>query len=232
MDKTLTTLISAALVGAGLWGMGLAVKGGLDNLAFRDRQVSVRGLAERTVQADYVTWPISYSVAGNNLMSLYDQVTANNRKIRDFLTSNGIDPADISIAPPDTYNATTNRYASGNFQYDYSLTCTVTVGTANVAKVRELLDRQSELLREGVPYSNSYINWEYRGLNTIKPQMIADATRAAREAAQQFASDSGSRLGQMKSASQGQFSIEEVASSTPYVKNVRVVSTIVYYLKD
>lgn len=231
-NRNLALVTSALLVGVGIFFLGVFLRGGLDNLAFRDRQVSVRGLAERTVEADYVTWPISYSVAGNNLMSLYDQVTENNDKIISFLTGNGISKDDISVNPPDTYNATTNQYSSGHFQYDYSLNCNVTVATSDVKKVRELLNRQSELLKEGIPYSNSYINYEYRGLNSIKPDMIADATKNAREAAQKFAVDSDSKIGKMKSASQGQFSIEELASSTPYLKKVRVVSTIVYYLKD
>ena len=98
--------------------------------------------------------------------------------------------------------------------------------------MRELLNRQSELLREGIPYSNSYINYEYRALNDIKPQMIADATKAAREAAQKFALDSDSKIGKMKSATQGQFSIDDLSSSTPYLKKVRVVSNVVYYLND
>lgn len=223
---------AAAILALGLFFSGLAIKRGIDNIAFRDRQISVRGLAERTVEADYVTWPICYSVAGNNLTALYDQVTTYNQKIVDFLTQNGISKDDISINPPDTYNATTNQYSSGNFQYDYSLNCTVTVATANVKKVRELLNRQSELLKEGVPYSNSYISYEYRGLNNIKPDMIADATKAAREAALKFASDSESNIGKMKSATQGQFSIEDLSSSTPYLKKVRVVSSVVYYLED
>ncbi len=231
-NKNLALIVASLLVAVGIFFLGVFLKGGLDNLAFRDRQVSVRGLAERTVEADYVTWPISYSVAGNNLSALYDQVTANNQKIVNFLTSNGIAKDDISINPPDTYNATTNQYSSGNFQYDYSLNCTVTVATSNVKKVRELLNRQSELLKEGVPYSNSYINYEYRSLNSIKPDMIADATKAAREAAQKFALDSDSKIGKMKSASQGQFSIEDLSSSTPYLKKVRVVSNVVYYLED
>ena len=149
-----------------------------------------------------------------------------------FLTSNGIAKEDISVNPPDTYNATANQYGSDNFQYKYALDCNVTVATTNVKKVRELLNRQSELLREGIPYSNSYINYEYRALNDIKPQMIADATKAAREAAQKFALDSDSKIGKMKSATQGQFSIDDLSSSTPYLKKVRVVSNVVYYLND
>ena len=97
--------------------------------------------------------------------------------------------------------------------------------------MRELLDRQAELLKEGIPYSNSYINYEYTALNDIKPTMIAEATKNARDAAARFAEDSGSKVGKMKTASQGQFSIED-QSATPFLKKVRVVTTIVYYLED
>lgn len=232
MKRNYLPIVSALLIAAGIFFLGVFIKSGIDNIAFRDRQVTVKGLAEREVQANRVTWPIQFSVAGDDLLSLYDQVTKYNDKIVKFLTTNGIDKNEISINPPDTYNATTNQYSSGNFRYNYSLTCNVTVTTEKVAKVRELLDRQAELLKEGIPYSNSYIDYEYTALNEIKPDMIAEATKNAREAAAQFAEDSGSKVGKMKTASQGQFSIESQSSSTPFIKKVRVVSTIVYYLED
>lgn len=231
MKRNYSPIIAALLISVGILSLGLFIKSGIDNMAFRDRQVTVKGLAEREVQANRVTWPIQFSVAGNDLISLYEKVTKYNDKIVKFLTDNGIDKTEISINPPDTYNATTNQYSSGNFKYNYSLTCNVTVTTSKVAKVRELLDRQAELLKEGIPYSNSYINYEYTALNDIKPDMIAEATKNAREAAAQFAKDSGSKVGKMKTATQGQFSIES-QSSTPFIKKVRVVSTIVYYLED
>ena len=231
MKRSYLILISAALVAAGIFFLGVFIKSGIDNMAFRDRQVTVKGLAEREVEANRVTWPIQFSVAGNDLLSLYDQVTRYNEKIVTFLTTNGIDKNEISINPPDTYNATTHQYSSCNFKYNYSLTCNVTVTTSKVAKVRELLDRQAELLKEGIHYSNSYINYEYTALNDIKPTMIAEATKNARDAAARFAEDSGSKVGKMKTASQGQFSIED-QSATPFLKKVRVVTTIVYYLED
>lgn len=231
MKLNASTVTGSLLIAAGIFFLGLFIKAGIDNMAFRDRQVTVKGLAEKEVMANRVTWPIQYSVAGDDLLSLYDQVTANNAKIVKFLTDNGIDKNEISVNPPDTYNATTNQYSSGNFRYNYSLSCTVTVTTSKVTKVRELLDRQTELLKEGIPYSNSYINYEYTALNDIKPGMIAEATKNARAAAAQFAEDSGSKVGKMKTASQGQFSIDD-EPSTPFMKKVRVVSTIVYYLED
>ena len=230
--KSYGSVVGAGLIAVGIFFLGLFIKTGIDHLAYRDRQVAVRGLAEREVPANQVTWPITYTVAGDNLLSLYDQVTSYNNIIINFLTSNGISKDEISVNPPDTYNAEANRYGSDSFRFKYSLNCTVTVSTSKVDTVRELLNRQSELLKDGIPYSNSYINYEYTALNDIKPEMIAEATKNAREAAARFADDSGSKVGKMKTANQGSFSIEDTSSSTPYMKKVRVVTTIVYYLED
>lgn len=224
--------IPALLIAVGIVVLGLCLKSGIDNIAFRDREVTVRGLAEREVEANLVTWPITYNIAGDNLDTIYNTVSSNNAKIVNFLVSNGIDRKDISVNPPDTYDAAANRYSSDSFRYKYSLSSTITVTTTNVTKVRELLNRQTELLKEGIAFSNSYINYQYTGLNSIKPDMIAEATKNARAAADQFAADSDSRVGKIKTASQGQFSIDDSDSSTPYIKKVRVVSTIVYYLED
>ena len=230
--KKFGKLLPALLVALAIVILGLSLKAGIDNIAFRDREVTVKGLAEREVPADLVTWPISYSVAGNDLATLYNQVSNNNEVIIKFLTSNGISREEISVNPPDTYNAESNQYRSNTFNYNYSINSTVTVTTKKVDKVRELLRRQSELLKEGIAFSNSYINYQFTGLNNIKPEMIGEATKAARAAAAQFVADSESRVGKIKNASQGQFSIDDSDSSTPYLKKVRVVTTIVYYLED
>lgn len=230
MKLNLSTIVAAVLIAGGISLLGLFVKGGIDNLAFRDRQVTVKGLAEKEVEANRVNWSIQYSIAGDDLLPLYDQMTQNNAKILNFLTSNGIAREDIGFGTPDTYNNTTNQYSSTSFKYNYSLTCTVTVSTSKVKEVGALLDRQSELLKEGIPFSNNNLNYEYTLLNDIKPAMIAEATKNAREAAAQFAKDSESKVGKMKTASQGQFSIDD--TSNPAVKKVRVVSSIVYYLED
>ena len=152
------SVISAGLIAVGLVIVGILLKAGIDNIAFRDREVTVRGLAEREVPADLVTWPITYSLAGNDLQTIYNKVSTNNDIIVKFLTSNGISQDEISVNPPDTYDATSNRYRSDSFSYNYSINCTVTVTTKKVQKVRELLNRQSELLKEGIAFSNSSIN--------------------------------------------------------------------------
>lgn len=227
-----SSVIAALVLAAGLCVLGLFLKSGIDNFAFRDREVIVRGLAERTVEADFVIWPLSYSIAGNDLPALYDRMQSNNAIVVRFLTSNGIDSEEISVNPPDLYNAEGNVYGGDRAKYQYNLTVNITVATPKVATVRELLNRQSELLKQGVAAGNNYINYQFNGLNEIKPEMIEEATRNARVAADQFAKDSNSTVGKIKTATQGQFSIESRDSSTPHLKNVRVVSTIVYYLED
>lgn len=225
-------IYAAAILAVSVGILGFTLKAGIDNFAFRDRVVTVRGLAERTVEADYVTWPMSYSIAGNELTPLYNQMQANNRIVVKFLTDNGIDKDEISVNPPDLYNAAGNVYAGDRARYQYNLNVTITVSTSKVQKVRELLNRQSELLTKGVAANNNYINYQFTGLNAIKPEMIAEATKNARVAADQFAADSDSKVGKIKTATQGQFSINDTDSSTPQKKNVRVVSTIIYYLED
>ena len=112
----------------------------------------------------------------------------------------------------------------------------MTVCSDRVDSVLALMDRQQELLRKGVVVIGG--SWEnpvefrYEALNELKPSMIEEATKNAREVGQKFASDSGSRLGKIKTASQGVFSIENRDSNTPYIKKVRVVTSVTYYLKN
>ena len=224
--------IPSLLIALSIVILGLCLKSGIDNFTFRAREVTVRGLAERQVMANEVTWPITFNIAGDDLTTIYDNVSRTDSIIVRFLTSSGITRDEISVAPPSTYNAAANQYGSSTFKYKYSLESTVTVTTKKVDKVRELLGRQAELLKEGVAFSNSYINYRYTDLNAIKPAMIEEATKNARLAADKFAADSHSKVGKIKTASQGQFTIDDSDSSTPWLKNVRVVSTIVYYIED
>jgi hypothetical protein len=103
-------------------------------------------------------------------------------------------------------------------------------------KARAAYARQAELLRAGVELSGTSINYIFTRLNGLKPKMVAETTCSARESARQFAHDSGVEVGQIKSASQGNFSIgprngedcDDCGSSggsTPFQK-VRVVTTI------
>lgn len=237
MQKFSTSaVICGLLIGVGLWLLGTQVKSGLNSISDNARVVTVRGLAEKEVMANKVTWPIVSKQVGNDLPSIYASMEATNKTILQFLKANGITDEEISVNPPQVIDLQADRYNSNNVPYRYNVTNVVVVTSKQVDKVNKLMERQTELLKQGIAvvagdyqYQTTY---EYTDLNSVKPEMIAEATKNAREAANKFAEDSDSRLGKIKTASQGQFSIEDRDQYTPYIKNIRVVSTIVYYLKD
>ncbi len=234
--KKSNSIISAAIVAAGIAIAGFALKAGIDNFSNRDRDVTVRGLCERQVMANKVTWPIVTKEMGNYLPDIYNKIQSNNAAIVKFLKDNGISDSEISINAPAVNDRMANSYESERITVRYNVTNVIVVTSSQVDLVRKLIDRQTDLMKQGVAvvasdyqYQTSY---EYTDLNSIKPEMIAEATRNAREAADKFAADSDSRLGKIKTARQGQFSIEDRDQYTPYIKNIRVVTSIDYYLED
>lgn len=227
--------ISAAILAVGLLALGLCIKCGMSSFTDRNRVVSVRGLAEKEVKANKVTWPVVYKLVGNELTTLYTQIESTNATIIDYLTSNGLSHDEISVGAPDINDLQANAYSNDNLRYRYTLTQVITVTSEQVDLVRKLINRQGELLKKGVAIVSDYqynTTYEYTELNSIKPDMIAEATQKAREAAEKFAEDSGSRIGRIKDAQQGQFSINDRDPYTPFIKNVRVVTYINYYIED
>lgn len=229
-------VIPALLVAIGLAVLGLFVKSGISSISDNQRVVTVRGLAEKEVEANKVTWPIVSKELGNDLTQIYNRIQSTNAAIVKFLKDNGITDDEISVSAPQVYDLSADRYSSNNNPYRYTVTTVVVVTSNQVEKVRQLITRQTELLKEGVAVVagdyNYQTTYEFTGLNEVKPEMIAEATKNAREAARKFADDSESELGKIKTASQGQFSIEDRDQYTPYIKKIRVVSTIVYFLND
>ena len=236
MKSSKNTIIAASIIALGLFVLGHNVQRGLENGLRDERIVSVRGLAERTVPADKVVWPLVYKEVGNDLTTLSREVALKNKTIVDYLKSKGISDDEITISSPEIIDLQAERYMSQNVIYRYNLTSVITVSSQQVELVRNLIAEQGELLDKGIAIvSGEYdtqVNYLFTGLNELKPDMIAEATRNAREAAKQFASDSDSKLGKIKTATQGQFSISDRDQYTPYLKNVRVVTSVVYYLKD
>lgn len=230
--------IEAAILAIGLVLLGVFIYYGLDAFAAKDRVVSVRGLAEKEVKADHVIWPVTYKTTGNDLQAIYADVNEANAKIEAFLTANGIDRKDISVGAPQIVDLKAERYSSSDdmARGRYNVTCVTTVSSNDVEKVRALMSRMGELLKQGIAISagdyNTQVQYEFTSLNKIKPQMIEEATKNAREAAVKFANDSESKLGKIKSASQGLFSIDDRDQYTPYVKKVRVVTSVDYFLEN
>lgn len=221
----------------GLIVLGAMIPRAVEKNRSYDRTVNVKGLCEREVKADKVIWPVVYKVMANDVQSIYDQTDAGNARIISFLESGGIEADEITVAVPQISDKLANEYGDNNRAFRYIAKNVITVCTSDVDKVLALMSRQSELLKKGVVTDGSNqwenpVEFRYEGLNDIKPEMIEEATRNAREAAQKFAKDSDSRLGKIKTANQGTFTIENRDSNTPYIKKVRVVTSVTYYLKN
>ncbi len=235
MDKG--KFYSGLFIMVGLVVLGMMMPRAVEKYRSYDRTVNVKGLCEKEVKADKVIWPVVYRVMANDIQSVYDQTDSNNAAIIAFLKSGGISDAEITVSVPEISDKYATEYGSNDRAYRYIAKNVITVYTSDVDAVLKLMSKQSDLLKKGIVAGGGNqwenpVEFKYEGLNDIKPEMIEEATRNAREAAQKFAKDSDSRLGKIKTANQGTFTIENRDSNTPYIKKVRVVTSVTYYLKN
>lgn len=228
--------IEAAIVAVGLIIAGVLVYWGFTSVAEKDRSVEVRGFSERIVDADKATWPINCKLRGDDLPALYAQAKTSTKLIKEFLIRNGVPQKDITESAPSVTDYRMQDWKPENVTSRYVLDLSITVSTGKVKLVHDLTYRISDLMTQGIYIaSNDYggnVNYEFTGLDKIKPAMIEASTKNAREAAEKFAKDSGSKLGKIKKATQGYFSIDNRDEQTPWVKKVRVVTSVEYYLKN
>ena len=233
------THLTASIVGIAL-AVAIALAGwfvgdGLYRARASERYVTVKGFAEREVPANLALWPTVFSVTADDLGTLQKRVDDGTARIRTFLAG-AFSEDEISVGAP----RITDREAQGMMQQGrvgprYVAEAAVTVRTSKIDAVRKALPRSGELVGQGLALIRSYeYNTQYlfTGLEEIKPAMIAEATRDARHAAEQFAKDSGSRVGAIRNAQQGLFSIEDRDAFSPEIKKVRVVTTIQFFLED
>lgn len=220
----------------GIAGAGALVASALYEARSAQRYVTVRGLAERVVPADTAIWPVVFTVTADELGRVQQQVESNYRTIREFLVARGFEAAEMSTIVP----RVTDQQAQMPGQDTrpgsrYLAEAALTLRTSKVDEMRAAMQASGELVTAGIVLVRS---WEYQpqylftGLDAIKPEMIATATRDARSAAQQFAADSGSRVGGIRNAQQGYFSINDRDPFSPEFKAVRVVTTVEYFLVD
>ena len=229
-------LLQAAILAVSIAFLGLCIKWGIDDFANKDRNVTVKGLAEKEVEADKVTWPIPTKELGNDLPELYQRINTTTAKVKAFLKQHGIKDNEINVNAPVVIDLNADQYSNNNRGFRYNITSTITVTSQNVKLVRSIMAKQGELLKQGVAvldggYENR-ITYEYVGFKKMKPQMMQEAIKNAEATAQEFATNSNSKLNKITKADQGQFSIDDRDANTPYIKKVRVVTTITYSLKD
>ncbi|HPA75674.1 MAG TPA: SIMPL domain-containing protein [Deltaproteobacteria bacterium] len=234
--RTKPALVLGAFLFLGLALCGYLVSTSILRIKALDRTITVKGLSEREVRANVAIWPIPFKEADNDLNTLSTRIQKKNAIVIDFLTKSGFSENEIFTSAPAVTDRLAQDYAGAEKALRYSGSSTISVYTDKVDLVRDSMKRLVDLGKQGVAISGQ--DYEYKttflftGLNELKPAMVEEATRNAREVAIKFAQDSQSTLGKIRRASQGQFTIEDRDANTPYIKKVRVVSTVEYYLSD
>lgn len=234
--NTFPALLLALSIAVGTSLAGHFIGKGFTDARALERIVNVKGLSERDVPADVAIWPLQLNVADNDLGALVATVEKQKAMVTAFLKERGFTDAEITVGAPAITDKQAQSYGNDAVRFRYLAQQVITVYTKNIDAVRSANRELLELGKAGVVFSQE--NYELRtqylfqGLNAIKPEMVEEATRNARAVAEKFAADSNSRLGKLKSAAQGQFTVEDRDSNNPHVKRVRVVSTLEYYLAD
>lgn len=232
-DQGKAWLAGSAILAFGLIAGGYLMGDGLVRMKQSDRAVTVRGLAERDATADLATWTIAYSAKAGALQSAQAKVDSDTKAIRAFFTSLGFDADALQPTGANVSQYNENGIAT------YTVKQRLSLRTTDIKKAGAAVKRQFDLVKSGVELEEgSGMSYTFTKLNEIKPEMIAQATKDARKSAEQFAKDSGTDVGSIKSATQGYFEVTARdgdgdggwgVSDTPY-KKVRVVTTVEYYL--
>lgn len=234
MNWSNSTVLSGALIGGGLALAGLFVANGLGDIRRGDSVVTVRGVAERDVVADLATWTIATQANGSDLADVQAKADADAAAVRRFLGANGFTAAEVQARG----SSVSQFFDTNAGRMNVTIRQRILARTADIRRMERAFANQAEIIRQGVALDSEGgggLQYSFTKLNDVKPAMIAEATKSAREAADQFARDSETRVGDIRQATQGLFSItgrDGEASSgtdTPYQK-VRVVTTIDFYL--
>lgn len=227
--------LAAIILAIGIATGGYFIGEGLFEARATQRYVTVKGLSERVVPADLAVWPIVFSVTADDLGTLQQKVEEAADKIFQFLAQS-FDEAEYSLSTPRITDYQQQFFGQGSRPPKrFSAEATVTLRTGKINAVQKSIQRAGNLVKSGVAllqgrgYQTEFF---FTGLDAIKPEMIAEATQDARRAAEQFANDSGSNVGSIRNAQQGYFSIQNRDNFSPEYKNVRVVTTIQYFLVD
>lgn len=232
-------IITAGLfIAIGIAFSGWFVKEGLTTFRMQDRVVSMKGLSERDVEADLSIWTLTHSGTSNDLPDLQKKIENNQKIILDYLKNVGFSDEELSSQPLQAQDLLAQPYRpDGVEQGRYIITQNITIRTSDMNKMDAALSDLGHLLSQGVTLTNSMQpSYMFTKLNSVKPEMLAEAVENARESAQEFAAVSGQTIGQVKSARQGIFQIlprdpiNYASEQNQRYKKIRVVSTIDFFI--
>ncbi len=234
-DIMKSNIISSIILALGIALLGLFINQGIVAFKSFDRYVEVKGLDERIVKSNEATWSIYFSVSSDQLKELNTKVSESLRVLTEFIEANGFMSEEIQKGPLSVTDNFANSYSAKLQGPQYTARGSIVVGTKNVDLLGKMASKNEELLKQGVMLESNNISYYFTDLNLIKPEMLKAATANAREAAISFAEHSNSKLGSIRSATQGVFTIDspfkEYDSRSSIMKKVRVVTKVSYFLE-
>ena len=216
-----------------LWALGIAMVAfsavffiAAQNFSSQGKYVEVKGLSEKIVKADVAIWSMSFEVKSNNVDSLYADIAKSTLALKTFLKEKGFEDSEINVAPVNVYQ---DAYKEALFRYNS--TTQLSVYTKKVDAVKLASQDTLLLIKQGVTLNQNYIEFQFSNINSVKPEMLAEAIKNARASAEQFATESGSTLGVISRGNQGVFDVSEKDPGSPEYKKIRVVSSLRFLLK-
>lgn len=227
----------AAIIALAIVVFGSFIQNSLARFVNKERVVTVKGLSEREMPADKVTWPLVFKELGNDPAEIYRSIEQKNEVLVSFLQKQGLGTEEVMVNAPDIKDRFADSWSQQQITNRYVATSVIIVTSSKVELVRSIMQKQAQLMKMGIAlitedYGKNTVMYEFTRLNDIKPEMVEESTKNARATAEKFAEDSDSELGKIRRATQGQFSISDRDNNTPHIKNIRVVSTIEYYIND
>jgi len=234
-------LLVALVIGASITAAGFLVGDGLERFRLADRSVTVKGLAEQAVDSDYAVWVLGFRRAGPAFDGVQQALAEDRERVKAFLRERGFTDEEIEVRPLQVQDLYAREYGQANQPLRFNGTGQVLVKSARVAQVEQAALAVDPLIQAGVQLGGSDEGpggprYQLRGFNDLKGPLLAEATRNAREQADQFAAEAGARLGPLRNANQGVIRISgddgnDYDDGRSRAKRLRVVSTFEYGLR-
>ncbi len=227
-------LLPAFIVALGLAAAGFFVGGGMVRFKRMDQSIEVRGLAERLVDSNEASLNLEFGLSSNDVGELNRKIQTAQTKLLEFLKASGLEEGELQKAPVRISDKLAQEYGGETRGDRFTARGGFLVSSGRVDVVTQLSQRTDELLKQGVVLTSSQLNYYFTDLNAIKPAMLEEATKNALEAANGFAGSMGAKVGKIRRASQGVFSLaspySDYESNNSFKKKVRVVTQVEFLI--
>ncbi len=208
MRERIPQLIGLTLLALALFIGLLAVAGGIRDRGKNDT-ISVTGSARHPIVSDYIVWDASVQSQQATPSAALTELDRWTERTKSFLKESGAQDSEVVFQPIFTETITgQNPDGSQNGQIvGYRLTRSFEVRSARVREIAALVEASSKLLSEGIPLNAQPPQYIFTKLPSLRPQLLAEATRDALKRAQILVQSTGAKLGKLRAVNVGVFQV-------------------------